>query len=121
MGRQPGIDYIDQLLGVLVVPAAVVLILGTGRRLWSMRAAILGLPWVLNLFELWYIRFGQQWQVDVRYMYATVPILLVLAADATDTLRSRYLPVLVTIGATAGTMVLWGYALISYSGPYAFR
>ncbi len=50
-----------------------------------------------------------------------MPILLVLAADATDTLRSRYLPVLVTIGATAGTMVLWGYALISYAGPYAFR
>jgi hypothetical protein len=121
LSGQPALTYLSQLLGVLIVPAAVVLILGTGRRLWSVRTAILGLPWVFTMAEMWYIHFGQQWQVDVRYTFASMPILLILAADATDILRPRFLPVLVTAGATASTFALWGYYLISYSGPFAFR
>jgi 4-amino-4-deoxy-L-arabinose transferase-like glycosyltransferase len=121
LAHQPGLAYLYQLLGVLLIPAAVVMILGTGRRLWSVRTAILGLPWVLNVVEMWYIHFGQQWQVDVRYTYATVPILLVLAADATQVIRSRYLPVLISIGAVAATMTLWSYYVFSYSGQFAIR
>lgn len=121
LASQPALAYLDQLLAVLVIPAALVLIAGTGRRLWSMKSAVLGLPWVLNIVEMWYIKFGQQWQVDVRYTYATVPVLLTLAADATDTLRSRYLPVLVTAAATASTVALWAYFFISYHSQYAFH
>jgi hypothetical protein len=119
--NQPALTYLYQLLGALIIPAALVMIVGTGRRLWSMKTAILGLPWVLNVVEMWYINFGQQWQVDGRYTFATVPILLVLAADAADILRPRLLPVLVTAGATASTLALWAYYLISYSGPFAIR
>lgn len=118
---QSALSYLDQLLEVLLIPAALVLIASLGRRLWSVRTAILGLPWILNIMELWYIRYAQQWTVAARYTYATVPILLTLAAEATDTFRARYLPVLVTAGATAGVLVLWGYFLISYSGAFAFR
>jgi hypothetical protein len=119
--RQPGLSYLYQVLGVLLIPAAVVLILGTGRRLWTMRTAILGLPWVLNVIEMWYIRYGQQWQVDVRYTFATVPILLILAAEATDIVRARYLPVLVSAGATVAAITLWGFYVLSYSGQFAIR
>jgi len=118
---QAALTYLQQLLAILILPAALVLIAGTGRRLWSMRSAILGLPWVLNIVEMWYIRYGQQWQVDVRYTYTTIPVLLVLAGDATDTLRSRYLPVLVTAGATASIVVVWGFFFLSYHGQYAFH
>jgi hypothetical protein len=118
---QPALSYLDQLIGVLIVPASLVLIAGTGRRLWSMKSAVLGLPWVLILVEMWYIKFVQQWQTDVRYTFTAVPILVVLAADATDTLRSRYLPVLVTAGATGSTLALWIYFFVSYHGPFAFR
>ena len=59
--------------------------------------------------------------MDARYTYATVPILLMLAADATDVIRSRFLPVLVTAGATVATVLLWGFFLLSYTGPFAFH
>ncbi len=119
LGGQPALSYLDQLVAILLIPAALVLIVATGRRLWTIRGAILALPWALNMVEMWYIRYGQQWAVDVRYTYATVPILLILAADATDIIRSRFLPILVTVGATVVTLLVWGFFLLSYTGPYA--
>ncbi len=118
---QVGLSYLNQLLTFLVVPASLVMIASLGRRLWSVRSAILGLPWVLNMAELWYIRYGQQWQVDPRYTYATVPILLTLVALSTDSIRARFLPVLVTAGSTVAVLFIWGYFFISYTGPFAFR
>ncbi len=92
-----------------------------GRRLWSIPSAILGLPWVLNVFELWYIRYGEQWTILARYTYPTLPALLVLAAAATDTIRTRFLPVLVTAGATCGVAVVWAYLLFGYTGRDAIH
>jgi len=121
LAHQPFLMELDRLLAVLIVPAGLVLIAGLGRRLWSVRTAILGLPFVLNIIELWYIRYGEQWAIDVRYTFTTVPILLVLVAVATDVLRPRFLPVLVTAGATASTVAIWGFLAFSYTGPYALR
>ncbi|HZM53839.1 MAG TPA: hypothetical protein VFC03_02310 [Acidimicrobiales bacterium] len=121
LGNQVALTYLDHLLAVLVVPASLVLILGMGRRLWSVRSAILGLPWLLNVVELWYIRYIQQWSVDVRYTFPTLPILLVLAAVATDTFRSRFLPVLVTLGATASLVLIWAFLIFGYTGRFSLH
>ena len=121
LGGDPALSYLDELLAVLILPAGLVLIAGTGRRLWSMRTAILGLPYLFNVVEMWYIRYVEQWAVFVRYTFATFPILLTLVADATGTIRTRYLPVLVSAGATLSIIVIWGYFLVSYTGTYSFR
>jgi len=118
---QPALDYLDELLAILLVPAGLVLALGLGRRLWSIRSGILGLPWLFNVIEMWYIRYGEQWLIFARYTYPSLPILLVLVAEATDTIRSRFLPVVVSAGATGSLICLWAYFFFSYSGPYAIR
>ncbi len=99
LGGQAAVNYIDQLVAIFLIPVSLILILGMGRRLWSISSAILGLPWVLTVMELWCIRYGEQWPVADRYAYATLPAFLVLAADGMDTFRARFLPVLVTAGA----------------------
>ncbi len=121
LSSHPALNYIDELLAVLLVPASIVMILALGRRLWSIPSAILGLPWLLNVFELWYIRYGEQWTILARYTFPTLPSLLVLAADGTDAIRARFLPVLVTAGATGGVIVIWAYLLFGYTGGYAIH
>jgi hypothetical protein len=90
-----------------------------GRRLWSISLAILGLPWLFTMVELWYVRFGQQSQVYARYTYPVVPILVVLVALATDTIRARFLPLLVNGAAAATVVVIWSYLIFAYSGAFA--
>jgi hypothetical protein len=121
LASHPALGYLDTLLDVLMVPAGLVLILSLGRRLWSIPVAILGLPWLLLVFEMWYIRYGEQWQILDRYTYTVLPILVVLVAWATETFRARYLPVLVTAGATVGVLVLWSFFLFVYTGVYALK
>jgi hypothetical protein len=121
LANQAGLYYLYQLLDVLIVPAGLVLILALSRRIWSIRSAILGLPWVLLIFEMWYIRYGEQWNIYVRYTYPTLPLLLVLVAMATDTIRARYLPVIVTAGATISVGLIWGFLIFVYHGSYALR
>ncbi len=116
----PALWYLEMLLAVLVVPASLLVTAGLGRRLWSVPVAILGLPFVANVFELWYIRYGQQWFITVRYLYTSLPILLVLAAgSAVCVLRSRVMPVLVTALATGGVLAIWAYFLWSFHGAWA--
>jgi hypothetical protein len=117
--HQLALQYLDQLLAVLLIPAGLILILGLGRRLWTMRSAILGLPWLFNVVEMWYIRYGEQWMIFARYTYPTLPILLTLVAGATDTIRSRYLPVLVTLLATCSVALIWGFLIFGYTGSYS--
>jgi len=119
--NQPGLTYLSQLLDVLIVPAGLVLILALGRRLWSIRSSILGLPWLFQMFEMWYIRYAEQWNIYVRYTYPTLPLLLTLVAMATDTFRARYLPILITTGATVSVGLIWGFLLFGYHGPFALR
>jgi 4-amino-4-deoxy-L-arabinose transferase-like glycosyltransferase len=121
LGGQPALEYLQQLLAILIIPAGLALILGLGRRLWSIRTSILGLPWLLEMFGMWYIRYGEQWTISVRYLYPTLPILLTLVAMATETIRSRLLPIVVSMGATLGVMALWGYFIFYYTGQYALR
>jgi 4-amino-4-deoxy-L-arabinose transferase-like glycosyltransferase len=121
VGGQPALEYLQQLLGFLIIPAGLVLILGLGRRLWSIRASILGLPWLFEVFVMWYIRYGQQWVISVRYTYPTLPVLLALVAMATDIIRNRFLPIVVNTGATLGVMALWGYLVFYYAGQYPLR
>jgi hypothetical protein len=118
---QPALSYLDQLLAFLVVPAAAILAVALGRRLWSIPTAILGLPWVLTFVELWYIRYGQQWSILARYLYPTMPIFLVLVAQATDAFRARFRPVLISAAATGALISIWGYFLFAYSGQFALR
>jgi hypothetical protein len=121
LAGHPALGYLDTLLDVLMVPASLVLILSLGRRLWSIPTAILALPWGLIVVEMWYIRYGEQWLIFNRYTYAALPILLVLVADATDTFRARYLPVLVGAGATVSALVIWSYFLFVYTGLYTLK
>jgi 4-amino-4-deoxy-L-arabinose transferase-like glycosyltransferase len=121
LNGQPALQFLDQLVDFLLIPAGLVLALGLGRRLWSVRTGILGLPWILNVFELWYIRYGEQWLIFARYTFPTLPALLMLAAMATDTIRARYLPVLVTAGATVSVAVVWVFLVFSYTGYEALR
>ena len=113
--------YLDQLLVVLLVPAGLVLALGLGRRLWTIRSGILGLPWILSVLEMWYIRYGEQWLIFARYTYPTLPILLVLVGEATETFRARFLPVVVSAGATASLICIWAFFLFSFSGTWSIR
>ena len=116
------LTYLGQLLTVLLLPGALVLLVGLGRRLWSTRAAILGLPWLLNVVELWYIRYGEQWSIYTRYTYPTLPALLILASgSAMSALRNRALAVLVAGGATVALAVMWVYLIGPYAGPYALN
>jgi hypothetical protein len=120
LAPQPALFDIEFVLAALMVPASLVVTAGLGRRLRSMPVAILGLPFLFNVLELWYIRYGVQWQITVRYLYTSVPILLVLAAGASlAVFRSRYLPVLVAALATAGTLSLWGFFLWAFHGTWA--
>jgi hypothetical protein len=118
---QPALSYLDTLLGILVVPAGLVVLLALGRRLWTVRSAILGLPWLLTIVELWYIRFGEQWQVFSRYTYPSLPLLIALVAEATGTFRNRALPVMVNIAATCSVAAIWGYLIFAYTGPWALQ
>jgi hypothetical protein len=115
---QPALNYLDQLLAILMVPAGLILVVGMGRRLWSMRAAILGLPYLFNVVEMWYIRYVQQWAIYARYTYPTLPIFLTLVALATDTFRARTLPVLVTASAMGSVILIWGFFIFGYDGPW---
>ena len=115
---QPALGYIDQLLAILLVPASFILVLGMGCRLWSIRSAVLGLPYVLNVIEMWYIRYVQQWAIFARYTYPTLPIFLTLVAVATDTFRTRFLPVLVTALATGSLLLIWGFLIFSFNGSW---
>jgi hypothetical protein len=118
--QKPALNELDLLVSALLIPAGLVMILGLGRRLGSLRVAILGLPWALNILELWYIRYGEQWLITPRYTYTTVPILLVLAAGATlSVIRVRFLPILVPALATAAVLVIWGFFLWSYTGQFS--
>ena len=120
LGGQPALNELDLLVSALIIPGSLVMIAGLGRRLRSVRVAILGLPWVVNILELWCIRYGEQWLIAVRYTFATVPILLVLGAGATlCALRSRILPILVPAAATASVLIVWGFFLWSYTGTWA--
>ena len=119
LAPHPALNYLDMLLGVLIVPAGLVLVVGMGRRLWSISLAILGLPWLFTMVELWYVRFGQQSGVAARYTYPVVPILVVLVALATDTIRARFLPLLVNGAAAAAVVVIWSYLIFAYSGAFA--
>jgi 4-amino-4-deoxy-L-arabinose transferase-like glycosyltransferase len=118
LADQPALEYLEQLLAFLIIPAGLVLILGMGRRTWSVRTAILGLPWLFEIFGMWFIRYGEQWAIEVRYTYPTLPVLLALVAMATDSLRSRFLPILVTTAATVSVMLLWGFFIFFYTGQY---
>ncbi len=118
--KQPALSYLTTLLDVLMVPASLVMIVGLGRRLWSIRVAILGLPWVFNLLEMWYIRYGEQWSIEARYTYTALPILLVLAAGgACCVFGSRKLPVVVTMVATGSLVAIWAFLLTSGAGRWA--
>jgi hypothetical protein len=118
---RPALNYLEHLVGILIVPAGLVLILGLGRRLWSVRSSILGLPWLLEIFGLWYIRYGEQWTISVRYTYPSLPILITLVAMATDTFRNRLLPIVITALGTISVMLLWGFFLFFYTGQYPLR
>ena len=120
LSGQPTLRFFVQALAVLMVPGSVVLILALGRRLWTVASAILGLPWLLNVVELWYIRYGQQWSIVARYTYPTLPLLLMLASDATETIRARYLPVVMSIGATVALSAIWWFYIFDYTGRFAF-
>ena len=121
LANQPALGYLAELLGVLLIPAATVFVLGMGRRLWTVPTMILGLPWVLIFVEMWGIRYVQQWEVETRYLFPMLPLLLALAARATDILRSQYLLVLVTLGATCSLLAVWGFLVFGYSGPFALQ
>jgi hypothetical protein len=97
------------------------MILSLGRRLWSIPTAILGLPWLLIVFEMWYIRYGEQWAIFVRYTYSVIPILLTLVAVSTDTFRARFMPVLVTALATTSVAIIWFFIIFGFTGPYQLR
>jgi len=115
------LSYLDQLVAVLLLPAGLVMILSLGRRLWSIPTAILGLPWLLIVFEMWYIRYGEQWAIFVRYTYSVIPILLTLVAVSTDTFRARFMPVLVTALATTSVAIIWFFIIFGFTGPYQLR
>jgi hypothetical protein len=121
LANQPALAYLAELLDVLMIPAAMVFVLGMGRRLWTVSTMILGLPWVLVFLEMWDIRYGQQWSVEIRYLFPLLPLLLVLAARATDILRSQYLAVLVTLGATCSLAAIWAFLVFGYTGPFALQ
>lgn len=120
LGSLPALHYLEFLLSALIVPASLLITTGLGRRLRSVPVAVLGLPFLCNVLELWYIHYGEQWFITVRYLYTSVPILLVLAAGASlCVLRSRFLPVLTTVLATGGVLALWAYFLWAYHGFWA--
>ena len=119
LANQPALGYLAELLGVLLIPAATVFVLGTGRRLWTVPTMILGLPWVLVFLEMWDIRYGQQWSVETRYLFPVLPLLLALAARATDILRTQYLVVLVTLGATCSLAAIWAFLVFGFTGSFA--
>jgi len=119
LDSQQALTYVAQLLDLLIIPAGLVLVLGLGRRLWSVPVAILALPWVITIIELWYVVFVQQSQAFSRYTYPTVPILLVLVALSTENLQSRYLPIVVNGLATGSLVALWGYLIFGYTGSWA--
>jgi len=121
LGALPFLNELELLLSALIIPASLVITAGLGRRLRSVPVAILGLPFVVNVLELWYIHIGEQWFVTVRYLYTSLPILMVLAAGAAlCVVRPRFLPVLVSALATAGALGLWAYFLWAYHGYWAF-
>lgn len=118
---QPALAYLEQILAVLLVPAALLLVLSMGRRLFTVPSAILGLPFLLIILEMWDIRYGQQWLIFARYTYPALPIFLILAAIATDAFREQFIPVMVTIGATASLVALWIFFLFTFTGTYALH
>ncbi len=120
LGSLPALHYLELMLSALILPASLLITTGLGRRLRSVPVAILGLPFLCNVLELWYIRYGQQWLITVRYLYTSLPILLVLAAGAAVCVfRSRFLPVLTALLATGGVLGLWSYFLWGYHGYWA--
>jgi hypothetical protein len=120
-GANPSMAYLGALLAVMMGPAALFVILGKGRKLWSVRWAILGLPVLVMLVELLAVRYVEQWVVQPRYAYAALPGFLVLAAAATrDTFRASYLPVLGNAVAAGVLVTLWSYLFFFYQGNYHF-
>jgi len=118
---QPALAFLEQGLAMLLVPGSILLILSLGRRLFTIPSAILGLPYVLIVLEMWDIRYGQQWMIFARYTYPALPMLLILAAIATETFRAQFLPVMVTIAATASLVALWVFYMFTLTGTYALH
>jgi len=117
-GANPSLQYLGSLLAIMVGPAGLFVILGMGRRLWSIRWAVLGLPVLMMLAVLLGIRYVEQWGVQSRYAFAAVPGFLILVAEGCrDTFRKLYLPVIGTSVASAGVLVIWLFMFFSYRGP----
>jgi hypothetical protein len=104
-------SYGVTLFEVLLIPAALVLALMLGRRLWSSGLWVLAFPWVCNIVLCWYIDIGQQWEsgsMVPRYIYPTLAPLAIFVVAAVLTLTSRVRPLLVTMAAsTAFLVVFW--------------
>ena len=44
-----------------------------------------------------------------------------LVGEATETFRARFLPVVVSAGATASLICIWAFFLFSFSGTWSIR
>lgn len=112
--------YLFEILTVLMIPFSLLMVASRGRRLWSVRQGILVLPWAIEVLEMWYIRYGEQWNIAPRYTYPTLPVLLIAASSASWTaFRNRAVLVMIVGGATAMLAVLWIFLIGGYTGPYA--
>lgn len=96
-------------LTFLLIPVALVLALGLGRRLWTGPSWVLVVPFVVNVAACWAITVDEQWLTMLaRYTYPTLPLLAVaMGVGAVSVYRTVWPHVAVMVGAGAFLVVLW--------------
>ena len=97
--HDPFMAFLAGLLGVVATLGSVLFVASLGRRLLSTGIWVIAVPWLANLILIYYIDIGQQFEAGAmlpRYMYATLPMLVLAGvAAATRQLRS-VAPILIT-------------------------
>jgi len=107
------LSYLASTFEVLLVPAALVLALALGRRLFTTGYWILILPWLGNVVICWYVQIGQQWQgLVARYTYPSLAVLGLFVVAAALSFTRSVKPVVATIATSTLFLVgLWVHLL----------
>jgi 4-amino-4-deoxy-L-arabinose transferase-like glycosyltransferase len=96
----PFYAYLILLFEALLLPAAIVLAITLGKRLFSSGLWMFVLPMACNIGLAWYIDIGQQWQsgsMVSRYIYPTLPFIALFVVAAYLRLTPSIRPLLVTM------------------------